>query len=94
MAGPREELPQVGPASRLLGLHPATIRNWAKKGKLPVVWVGRERRFRVSAIKSFLRREEASADPGGDDRVVGYVRVSGSTGQDQPPRFSLLLCTR
>lgn len=59
-------------------MHPETVREWADKGKLPVVWVGRERRFKVSDVEALIRGGDPQAV---DERVAGYVRVSGSTGQ-------------
>lgn len=54
------------------------LRLWADSGKIPVTWVGRERRF------SSVDVEAMKVTSGGDRlRLEGlYVRVSGSSGQD------------
>ena len=39
------ELLRLSRAARRLGVHPVTLRLWADSGKIPVTWVGRERRF-------------------------------------------------
>ena len=61
-------------------MHPVTLRSWADCGKIPVTWVGRERRFSSDDI-------DAMKSSGGEDtekpRLEGlYVRVSGTTGQE------------
>jgi len=66
--------------ARRLGVHPVTLRLWADSGKIPVIWVGRERRFSSDDI-------DAMKVPGGEGverpRLEGlYVRVSGATGQE------------
>jgi excisionase family DNA binding protein len=61
-----------------LGVHPATLRSWADSGKIPVTWVGRERRF--SSVDVEAMKVTAG---GGRVRLEGlYVRVSGSAGQE------------
>lgn len=67
-------------AARRLGVHPVTLRSWADNGKIPVTWVGRERRFSAGDV-------DALKLPGGEVadrlRLEGlYVRVSGTTGQE------------
>jgi excisionase family DNA binding protein len=67
-------------AAKRLGVHPVTLRLWADSGKVPVTWVGRERRFSSDDI-------DAMKIPGGEiaerPRLEGlYVRVSGTTGQE------------
>lgn len=74
------ELLRVSRAARRLGVHPVTLRLWADSGKIPVTWVGRERRFSSDDI-------DALKIPGGEGtdrlRLEGlYVRVSGTTGQE------------
>ncbi|MGW2938046.1 helix-turn-helix domain-containing protein, partial [Streptomyces sp. NPDC001156] len=39
------ELLRLSKAAKRLGVHPVTLRLWADSGKIPVTWVGRERRF-------------------------------------------------
>ncbi|MFE5588476.1 IS607 family transposase [Kitasatospora sp. NPDC056531] len=73
------ELLRLSKAAKCLGVHPVTLRLWADSGKIPVTWVGRERRF------SSVDVEAMKVTAGGGDRIrlEGlYVRVSGSTGQE------------
>ena len=72
---------RLGPAARRLGIHPLTLRRWADAGRIEVVWVGRERRFPISAVDA-LRSDSDKSRPSGESRVAGYVRVSGTTGQE------------
>ncbi|MCT9080254.1 IS607 family transposase [Streptomyces fulvoviolaceus] len=72
------ELLRLSKAAKRLGIHPVTLRVWADSGKIPVTWVGRERRFSsvdVEAMKS-------SADSARARLEALYVRVSSSAGQD------------
>jgi excisionase family DNA binding protein len=72
------ELLRLSKAAKRLGVHPVTLRLWADSGKIPVTWVGRERRF--SSVD--LEAMKVTAGGGGRVRLEGlYVRVSGSTGQ-------------
>lgn len=61
-------------------MHPVTLRLWADSGKIPVTWVGRERRFSSSDIDAMkIPSGESAQRP----RLEGlYVRVSGTTGQE------------
>jgi putative resolvase len=72
------ELLRLSRAAKRLGVHPVTLRLWADSGKIPVTWVGRERRFSsvdVEAVKVSTGSERV--------RLEGlYVRVSGSSGQE------------
>jgi putative resolvase len=55
-----------------------TLRLWADAGKIPVTWVGRERRFSSADVESMKVGSDAS-------RVrleALYVRVSGTSGQE------------
>jgi excisionase family DNA binding protein len=73
------ELLRLSKAAERLGVHPVTLRLWADAGKIPVTWVGRERRF------SSVDVEAMKVTAGGGDRVrmeALYVRVSGSSGQE------------
>ncbi len=72
---------RLAAAARRLGIHPLTLRRWADTGRIEVVWVGRERRFPISAVDALLRGPDQSG-PADESRVAGYVRVSGSTGQE------------
>jgi excisionase family DNA binding protein len=74
------ELLRLSRTARRLGVHPVTLRHWADTGKIPVTWVGRERRFSSGDV-------DAVKVPGGGSaerpRLEGlYVRVSGTTGQE------------
>lgn len=69
---------RVGAAAKRLGVHPDTVRRWAKEGKLAFVWVGGQRRFLVADLELFANGGVAR----GDGREALYVRVSGSSGQE------------
>ncbi|MFF1570132.1 helix-turn-helix domain-containing protein, partial [Streptomyces sp. NPDC058293] len=72
------ELLRLSKAAKCLGVHPVTLRLWADSGKIPVTWVGRERRFSSTDV------EAMKVSTGGERvRLEGlYVRVSGSSGQE------------
>jgi putative resolvase len=74
------ELLRLSRAAKRLGIHPVTLRLWADSGKIPVTWVGRERRFSSSDIDAVkIPSGESAQRP----RLEGlYVRVSGTTGQE------------
>jgi excisionase family DNA binding protein len=74
------ELLRLSRAAKRLGVHPVTLRLWADSGKIPVTWVGRERRFSSDDVEAMKRA------PGGGGagrvRLEGlYVRVSGPVGR-------------
>lgn len=71
------ELLRLAVAARRMGVHPGTLRLWANEGKVPMVWVGRERRFSSTALDSLAGAPDA---PG--RREALYVRVSGTSGQE------------
>src|SRR6185437_2403389 len=78
--GSRMELLRLSRAVRRLRVRPVTLRSWADSEKIPVTWVGRERRFSFGDI-------DAMKVPGGGctdgPRPEGlYVRVLGTTGQE------------
>jgi putative resolvase len=73
------ELLRLAKAAKRLGIHPMTLRSWAEAGRVPVTWVGRERRFASADIEALKRGGSASARL---RREVLYVRVSGSDGQE------------
>jgi excisionase family DNA binding protein len=74
------ELLRLSRAARRLGVHPVTLRSWADSGKVPVTWVGRERRFSSDDIDAMKAPGGAGAER---PRLEGlYVRVSGTTGQE------------
>ena len=74
---PGMELLRLSVAARRVGVHPGTLRLWANEGKVPVVWVGRERRFSVEALDALT-----GAAGSGGRREALYVRVSGTSGQE------------
>lgn len=47
-------------ASRMLAVHPNTLRNWDKEGKLKAMRIGarRDRRYLLSTISKFIIKEE------------------------------------
>jgi excisionase family DNA binding protein len=52
----------LGEASKLLGVHPATLRQWADQGKIPVFRTpGGHRRFAVADVRALLETETKSA---------------------------------
>jgi excisionase family DNA binding protein len=73
------ELLRLAKAAKRLGVHPMTLRQWAVDGKIPFVWVGRERRFSSVDVDNMKRGGPVADRP---RREVLYVRVSGSTGQE------------
>ncbi|QHY95323.1 hypothetical protein SSPS47_09320 [Streptomyces sp. S4.7] len=67
-------------AVKRLGIHSMTLCQWAVDGKVPFVWVGRERRFSSVDVENMKRGSgSATSRP---RREVLYVRVSGSNGQE------------
>ncbi|MFD4263608.1 hypothetical protein ACFWR9_39890, partial [Streptomyces sp. NPDC058534] len=66
------ELLRLSVAARRVGVHPGTLRLWANEGRVPVVWVGKERRFSAEVLDVLA---------GGGRREALYVRVSGVGGQ-------------
>jgi excisionase family DNA binding protein len=72
---------RVSVAAKRVGIHPQTLRLWADEGRVPVVWVGRERRFREADVDALIAA--AAAEPESVVRREAlYVRVSGTTGQE------------
>jgi excisionase family DNA binding protein len=73
------ELLRLAVAARRVGIHPDTLRVWADAGRVPVVWVGRERRFPSTGLDALV-----VGGRGGETarREALYVRVSGATGQE------------
>lgn len=74
-----DRLYRMGEASRLMGVHPNTIRRWEMEGKLRCEWTpgGKERRIPESEIRRILGTTENTADA-----VVLYGRVSGHGQRD------------
>ncbi|MCX5328580.1 IS607 family transposase [Streptomyces sp. NBC_00140] len=67
-------------AAKRLGIHPMTLRQWALDGKIPFVWVGRERRFSSVDVENRKRASDFSTSRPRLELL--YVRVSGSSGQE------------
>ncbi|MFJ9370140.1 IS607 family transposase [Nocardia sp. NPDC101769] len=75
------EFLRLARAAQRLGIHPQTLRLWADTGKIPVTWVGRERRFAAADVEAMRVVPEGGGAP--RVRLEGlYVRVSGSSGQE------------
>lgn len=72
------ELLRLSKAAKRLGIHPVTLRLWADSGKIPVTWVGRERRFSSVDVESM----KVTSDTSRVRLEALYVRVSGSSGQE------------
>jgi excisionase family DNA binding protein len=61
-------------------INPVTLRRLADDGKIPVTWVGNERRFSTTDLDAFMGRPGGPQD---GERLEGlYVRVSGASGQE------------
>lgn len=69
---------RIGPAAKYIGVHPLTLRHWANDKKIPVFWLGRERRFNQSDLDLLAGKNI----PVAVRQAVGYTRVSGGTGQE------------
>ncbi|HEX3388418.1 MAG TPA: IS607 family transposase [Streptosporangiaceae bacterium] len=73
------ELLRASRAAKRLGINPLTLRRWSDDGKIPVTWVGNERRFSTIDLDAFMGRP---GQQDGERREGLYVRVSGVTGQE------------
>ena len=60
---------KIGEASRILGVHPNTLRKWEREGKIKAVRIGRDRVFLEEEIMKLLGKER-------DNVAVLYARVS------------------
>jgi len=60
---------KIGQASKMLGVHPNTLRNWRKQGKIKAVKVGRDWVYPEEEILRLLQMER-------DNAVALYARVS------------------
>jgi len=67
-------------AAKCLGIHPMTLRQWALDGKIPFIWVGRERRFSSVDVANMKRGSGSLVSRPRLELL--YVRVSGSSGQE------------
>jgi excisionase family DNA binding protein len=75
------ELLRLSRAAKRLGVHPVTLRLWADSGKIPVTWVGRERRFSFDDVEAM--QQVPGGGGAGRVRLEGlYVRVSGAVGRE------------
>jgi excisionase family DNA binding protein len=74
-----DDLLRLSTAARRLWIHPVTLRVWADTGKIPVAWVGRERRFAAADVQAMR------VPPGGERiRLEGlYVRVRALRGRSR-----------
>ncbi len=52
-----EPLIDANEASKILHLHPATLRMQAAKGEIPALKIGRVWRFRVSSLQAWMSRK-------------------------------------
>ncbi len=52
-----ETLIDSGEAAKLLGIHPKTLQNMARHGRIPGIRIGKYWRFRVSEIDRWLQAE-------------------------------------
>ena len=64
----------VGEASRILHVHPNTLRKWSDRGLIPSYRIGqrRDRRFAVEDLVTFLER-----DGNGTEDQQGAAMVPG-----------------
>jgi predicted site-specific integrase-resolvase len=81
----KPKLLRVGPAARMLGIHPQTLRLWTRQGRIACRYMGvrAERRYTeddVLRLSAQVYGETETATT--RRRAVLYVRVSGSTGQE------------
>lgn len=61
-----DEWLNLSEASRLLGVHPSTVRNWADQGSLPVHRTqGGHRRFKRSEVELWLQAQRAEGPEDG-----------------------------
>ena len=60
---------KIGQASKMLGVHPNTLRKWRKEGKIKAVRVGRDWVYPEEEILRLLQMER-------DNAVALYARVS------------------
>jgi len=82
-----EKLYRIKEALEILGVHPKTLRRWAREGKIKVVrTVGGIRRIPESEIRRLLGEEVKRVDEIREVRVVLYARVS-SYDQEQHGDF-------
>jgi len=72
----------VGEASRVLGVHPDTLRRWADAGDVPVfVTPGKQRRFPRGAIDGLANRA-AAVDPT-ERLVLEYCRSADAVTRER-----------
>lgn len=54
----------------LINLHPVTLRDWSKAGRIPAYRMGREYRYDPDAIADWLREREVCQGPKKPQRQV------------------------
>lgn len=57
-AVPSETLIDANEAARFLKLHPVTVRELAKQGRIPAAQIGRAWRFRMSRLIAWVAEQE------------------------------------
>lgn len=55
------ELLSTGEAAKILQVHPDTLVRWANEGKLPVIRISKQRRFRREDVEALLEPETKPA---------------------------------
>ena len=56
-----ESLIDVTEAAKILGLHPVTLREFAREKRIPGIQIGRAWRFRPSSLSRWLDQQEQGA---------------------------------
>lgn len=56
-----EQLLNSREAAKLLGVHPKTLMQMARRGEIPAVRIGKFWRFRASALDSWIKSEVSFA---------------------------------
>jgi excisionase family DNA binding protein len=84
------ELLAVSEVAAYLGLHRATVVDFARRGKLPAFKVGREWRFRADDIRAWLEQQSRGRDSFARrfdrlwERIRERARESGCGAEDVP----------
>ena len=85
----------LGEAAQIIGVHPATIRNWAEQGELPFRRTpGGHRRFRRADLQQSLNRPRAAIFQGNflyPDRKILILLVDIGGLDDQPAQYDIFL---
>ena len=69
-----EPLVDAMTAAKFLNLHPVTLREFARAGRIPGIQIGRAWRFRLSTLDAWITEQEQkrcyhSATPGGENEA-------------------------